>query len=101
MRPKRRKRSQEQVCEARWRWGYLADFTARPGALLAPCSCGDGVFYQLVGDRRWRCRSCERITARARVRWYVLDPELIETVQQIRAAFPGAVVTDVRARRPP
>jgi hypothetical protein len=101
MRPKRRKRTQEEVRQARWCRVYLADFAARPGTPLTPCACGNAVFYQLVGDCRWRCRSCERVTARARVRWFVLDPRLVEVVQQIQEMYPGAAVAEVRARSQP
>jgi hypothetical protein len=99
MRPKRRRRSQEEVREARWCRAYLADFTARATTPLAPCACGNVAFYQLVGDCRWRCRSCELVTARARVRWFVLDPALAKTVQQVREVFPDVVAAAVRARR--
>ena len=99
MRPKRRKRSQEQIREARWCRTYLADFTSRPGTPLAPCACGDAVLFQLVGDSRWRCRSCERITARARMRWLVLDSLLAGIVRQVQEVYPGAEVAEVRARR--
>jgi hypothetical protein len=99
MRPRRRKRGQEKVREARHCREYLADFTARQGAPLTPCVCGDAVFYRLVGDHRWRCRSCERITARARVRWLVLDPALAEAARQVQETYPGAAVAEVRAPR--
>jgi hypothetical protein len=99
MRPKRRKRSQEEVREARRRREYLADFAVRPGAPLTPCACGDVVFFQLVGDCRWRCRSCERVTARARMRWFVLDPKLVGIVRRIEEVYPGVVVAEVRPQR--
>jgi hypothetical protein len=84
MRPKQRRRSQEEVRAARWCRAYLAELTPRLGTPCTPCACGDVVFYQLVGDCRWRCRSCERASPRARARWFALNRRLAEPNLQSR-----------------
>jgi hypothetical protein len=75
MRPKRRRRSQEELREAAFARAYRAEFVPGRDTPAGPCACGDRVFYRTYGDAAWRCRTCQPIDARWRVRWVVTGDE--------------------------
>jgi hypothetical protein len=52
---------------------YLREFTPTGDDPAGPCQCGDRVFFQLAGQSRWRCRTCDRCDARLKAeRWLVI-----------------------------
>jgi hypothetical protein len=53
---------------------YFRELTPTGDDPSGPCQCGDRVFFQLAGQSRWRCRTCDRVDAGLKVERWLVTP---------------------------